>query len=48
MDGDLKYASLIVTNLWYICDMMKGNELDVGNIDFELQERWQMLMLYIV
>ena len=21
----------------FICDMIKGNELDVGNIDFELQ-----------
>ena len=22
-----------------ICDMIKGNELDVGNIDFELQAK---------
>ena len=23
----------------YICDMIKGNESDVGNIDFELQAK---------
>ena len=27
----------IFSQFWHICDMIKGNESDVGNIDFELQ-----------
>ena len=41
-------ACLYVRGLWdfefvgvgvLICDIIKGNELDVGNIDFELQAK---------
>ena len=33
----------------YICDMIKGNESDVGNNDFELQaERGDKFLFYIV
>ena len=28
---------IYIRSLKYICDMIKGNESDVGNIDFELQ-----------
>ena len=30
---------IAMKGLVHICDMIKGNELDVGNIDFELQAK---------
>ena len=30
-------ADFCCCNFPYMCDMIKGNESDVGNIDFELQ-----------
>ena len=30
---------VIFISFWAICDMIKGNESDVGNIDFELQAK---------
>ena len=29
---------ILQVNLNFVCDLIKGNELDVGNIDFELQD----------
>ena len=44
-----KKVTYISSRFIYICDMIKGNESDVGNIDFELQaKRGQILMFYIV
>ena len=33
----LLYAHFVIAG--HICDMIKGNESDVGNIDFELQTK---------
>ena len=39
MHGWAVISPKIINTEVYICDMIKGNESDVGNIDFELQAK---------